>query len=277
MAGRTKQINSNENISDQLKMSGQNVFNQSSVITEKVNLLTGGILSNVPKEVTLKALQRKDKKKVLMSNNTDNIFLDMLQACIIDPADFNVYSLIPIEVEYLLYRLRVLTYGDEIEFQYNCEHCGHLHKINCSLNDLDIIPLRSDFKLQFDIPELPKSKTIISCKLLTQGEFSAVNKKADELQELSGDQNAYINTLWETRIISINGDTNLSPIQKQQFVDNLVDLDFEYMQQYYDFYEGNYGLQHNIKKTCENCKNIMNVNVPTIYTFFRPTFKFNRI
>lgn len=263
-------IQSNE----ELKEQSNAVFQQTTSLTETVKLPTRGLIKGIPEEIAIKAIQRKDKKKVLMSND-DNILLGLLQQCIISPKDFNVYNLLPFEIEYCLYRLRTLTYGNTYEFKENCPYCGHSNEINIDLNDIAIIPVPDNFKTTFDIGPLPISGLVLTCKLLTEGERTAAMKKAEELRDATGAQNMDLDLIWETRIIAINGNSKLAPIEKTQIIDDLNDYDSEYFMEYYNRFDGNYGLQKELHYTCDNCRRKVDSEMPSIYTFFRPTFKFD--
>ena len=88
IAANKQDINTINN--DVLKENAQNIFSQKTALTEDVQMISRGILPNIPPTITIKALQRKDKKKVLMSN-TDDVLLSLLQSCIVSPQNFNVY------------------------------------------------------------------------------------------------------------------------------------------------------------------------------------------
>lgn len=258
-----------ENINNELKDNATNVFAQTTALTETVKMISRGMLPNIPEEIVIKAIQRKDKKKLLMSE-TDDVLLSLLQYSIVSPKDFNVYNLLPFESKYLLYRLRTLTYGPHHTFKHKCPLCGEVNDVEMDLNNIPILELPDNFNMIFDII-LPVSGDILKCKLLTEGEKITINKKANELKEATGNQTVDIDMIWESRIISINGNNKLAPIEKTQYLDEMNDYDSEYFMEYYMKYEGNYGLQTKMNYKCDNCKKPVEAEMPSIYTFFRPT------
>ena len=264
--------NKPENVNNTLKENATNVFNQQSALTEVVKMPSRGMVPGVPKEVTIRAIQRKDKKKLLMSE-TNDVLLSLLQYSIVSPTDFNVYNLLPFESEYLLYRLRILTYGPNHTFKQQCRFCGELNDVEMDLNAIPVLELPDGFKTTFDIP-LPVSGNILTCKLLTEGEKATINKQSRELQNATGDENVGLDMIWEARIVAINGEKKLAPIEKTQFMDEMNDYDSEYFMEYYSNYEGNYGLQTKLKYACDKCGKVNESAMPSIYTFFRPTFTF---
>lgn len=265
-------INKTIETNEDLKNQSTAVFSNSSAITETVHMPSKGLLNNVPKEIVIKAIQRKDKKKMLMSE-TDDVLLSLLQSSIVDPLDFNVYDLLPFEAEYLLYRLRILTYGAQHTFKSSCPHCGSLNEVEMNLNDIPVIEVPNSFNIIFDIPPLPVSGHQLKCKLLTEGERKIIRKKAKELVENTGNKAADIDMIWESRIVAINGNSKMAPIEVTQFLDELNDYDSEYFMEYYNAYEGNYGLQTQLHYACDNCNKKVEDEMPSIYTFFRPTIK----
>lgn len=262
-----------QNPNEEFKQQSEQVFNSGNVIQETIKMISKGLIPNIPSEVTIRAILRKDKKKLLMTN-PDDVLLALLQSSIVTPQNFNVYNLYPFESNYLLYRLRVLTYGNEHKYHEMCPHCRTDNEIEINLSEVPIVPVPDDFKPVFNIT-LPVSGKVLTCKLLNEGELISLRKKANELQEQTGNNSAFMDLLWETRIAAIDGNSKLAPIEKTQFLDNLIDYDNEFMMYQYDKEVGNYGLQTELTTTCDNCGRIFSSNIPSIYTFFRPTFEIN--
>lgn len=258
-----------------LKSNAKSTFQQTSPLVEKINMISKGLLPGIPKEVTIRAIQRKDKKKLLMSN-VDDPLLALLQECVVTPNNFNVYNLLGFEAEYLLYRLRVLTYGAEYTFKENCPYCGGTNDVNVDLSNIPILDVPDDFSIIFDIP-LPVSGDVLTCKLLTEGEKINISKSAKQFKEEAGNQSAEIDMIWESRIVAINGNSKIAPIEISQYLDSMNDYDSEYFMEYYANKEGNYGLQTKLKFNCDNCGKYVESNMPSIYTFFRPKFTFDSI
>lgn len=264
--------NKPQTASDVMMENSKNVFAQNTALTEDVQMISRGILKNIPPTITIKALQRKDKKKVLMSN-TDDVLLSLLQSCIVNPKDFNVYDLLPFESQYLLYRLRILTYGNENTFNEQCPYCGEINDVKMDLNSIPIIDIPDNFKLSFDI-QLPISGDVLTCKLLTEGELSKIRKESKEFTNNTGVDD--LDRIWEARIIAINGHTKLAPIEITQYLDEMSDYDSEYFMEYYNNYSGNYGLQTKLNYICDKCNKKVESEMPNIATFFRPEFKIDK-
>ena len=261
--------NKPQTANDIMMENSKNVFSQNTPLTEDVQMISRGLLPNIPKVITIKALQRKDKKKVLMSN-TDDILLSLLQACIVNPENFNVYNLLPFESQYLLYRLRILTYGNENTFEDRCPYCGEINKVTMDLNSIPIIDIPDNFKLTFDIA-LPVSGDVLTCRLLTEGELSKIRKDSKEFTDNTGAED--LDRIWESRIVAINGQTKLAPIEISQYLDEMLDYDSEYFMEYYGKYSGNYGLQTKLHYACDKCNRKVESEMPSIATFFRPELK----
>lgn len=256
---------------EKLKNQAESIFSQSTALTETVAMPSRGLINGIPKEIVIRAIQRKDKKKMLLSE-TDDVLLSLLQYSIVSPADFNVYNLLPFESEYLLYRLRVLTYGSNYTFKRKCPYCGTVNDVEIDLNEIPIVEVPDNFKIVFDIPPLPVSGIQLKCKLLSEGERKSIAKRAKELEEATGNKSASIDSYWDSRIVAVNGNSKLAPVEITQILDELTDYDSEYFMAYYSKYEGNYGLQTKLKYECDNCHNAVSDDMPNIATFFRPKF-----
>jgi len=258
----------NENLQQQ----ATDIFNENSSLIETVQLSSRGKIPNTPSEITIRAVKRKDKKKLLMSQ-TGATLLNLLQACVVSPTNFNVFNLPPFETEYLLYRLKVLSYGPMYTFKDACPYCNHINEVESDLNDIDIIPVPDDFSLVFNIGPLPVSGSVIHCKILNDGELEMIRK---QFKNQNGDFSTLdIDILWEYRIIGIDNNMDLAPIEITQHLDELSDYDSEYLGAYYNEYMGNYGIQDDLIYDCDQCNRKVESKMPSIYTFFRPSFKFN--
>lgn len=268
-----KETNNTNNPIVDLKNNATNVFSQNTALTEDVHMPSKGLIPGIPKVITIKAIQRKDKKKMLMSE-TDDILLSLLQASIVNPKDFNVYNLLPFESNYLLYRLRILTYGAENTFKDRCPYCGEINEVNINLNDIPVVELPDDFSVTFDI-QLPISGDVLTCKLLTEGEKITVNKQVKEFKNTTGNDD--VDAIWCARIVAINGNDKLVPFEKTSYLDEMNDYDSEYFMEYYLKWDNSYGLQNTLNYTCDKCSKKVESTMPSIYTFFRPTFKIDTI
>lgn len=264
----------NKENKENLKANEMDIISTNTPITETVHLPSRGLIPGIPESVIIKPVQRKDKKKILMSE-VNNPLLVLLQSCIISPPNFNVYDLLPFDSEYLLFRLRILTYGAEHTFRLTCSNCGHINDVDADFNDIQIEPVPDDFSLTFKLPKLPINGSSITFRLLTEGDLTNIDKKAEELIEATNNKSARIDMLWESRIAAIN-DQALSPIEISQFLDELTDYDSEYLMEYYSEFSNDYGIQHKLHYKCDQCHQIEEGTLPSVYSFFRPDIKIDR-
>lgn len=203
--------------------------------TEIINLPSKGILYPeghplASGEVELKYMTAKEED-ILTSTNLvkKGLVMDkLLEAVIVTPFDLN--DLLLVDKDAILISTRILGYGNMYEASITCPECGNKSKISVDLNDMDVkdvdealfTPHVNEFSF-----ELPKSKLVVTWKLMTHGDQQAIREEAQALQrfEQGSDMPQHEVTSRLRRVItSVDGDT--SPGRIKAFVENeLIAMD----------------------------------------------------
>lgn len=141
----------------------------------------------------------------------------LLQSMIITSINYD--DLLVSDKNALLIASRILGYGKDYEFEYDGE------KIVFDLTTIEPSPLNDELqpgKNEFDI-QLPKSKVLVTFKLLTHGDEKKIDRELTGLKKLYPNGSFDITTRLKHTIVAINGDRDVAQIR--DFVDNMLIFD----------------------------------------------------
>lgn len=239
-------------------------------ITEKV-IIPGYSLYNgaIPKEVTMRAMTTIEEKMRLSGTNSD-VLTSIIKSCIVEPEDINVGMLKLQDVQYLMYRLRSITYGSDYHVGIICPHCGRTNELVINLDELEV-KLADDLVEPFEFT-LPRSGDVVEFKILSSDDYSNIRRDAARIRakmpDYVGDPE-YMLT-YQYKITKVNGDT-LIPGKLQQFVENMLASDASKFDLEYDRIASSFGMNTTVVDVCNNCGNDFTYNIPVTSEFFRPT------
>lgn len=197
--------------------------------TETHKLPSLGLLNKIGSDIVLRNMTTNEEKVLLGS--TSDALDSVMNACIVEPAGLKVNDLISPDKHFILIKLRVLSFGPEYFVKHKCPHCGKVSEYKIDLDKLEVHYLDSNFKEPYDVITLPVSKQSVELKLPRMSELNEADKKARQFHkkfpEAQGDI-AYIYRLM-ANIYSIDGNSELTSIELQKFVEGLHSRDTAYL------------------------------------------------
>ena len=112
-----------------------------------------------------------------LGDGTNKIMAEIIDDCCNLPEGLSSYDLCLGDFQYLLYRLRMATYGPDYEINSGCPRCGYEHSTPINMDDLEIRYFDDEMIPLFDV-ELPVSKHKVKLTLQTPRMLDTVNKNA---------------------------------------------------------------------------------------------------
>lgn len=228
----------------------------------------------VDKKFTLRAMTTMEEKLRLSSNSFDTI-AKIIKRCLETNKDLDINQLKLVDIQYLMYKLRIVTYGADYNiYGVRCPHCGKIVDVVYNLDDLEVNELPEDFKEPFEIGKLPISGDVLQCKLLTTQDYLDIIDEANEKKEKFPDYEG--DPMWEfelmREICTVNKE--VYPLFKmQQYIENLHARDYQYFIKKYDDMVGSIGINKNVEFDCPECNKKFRYMLPLTEEFFRPTYR----
>lgn len=154
-------------------------------IAEGYELPSKGLIydKEVNSHVELRSMTARDEMKRLNHSTAPyKTLADIIEGCMLEKPAIHVYDMALADYEYLLHKLRVVTYGEEYKTELTCPYCQepivatmHLDQLETKEFDLD------EFKnnLTFTLPACGK---VVSIRVQTPHILDEIDSRARELQ-----------------------------------------------------------------------------------------------
>lgn len=246
-----------------------------SSIKETVTLPSLGKLYGIegfnPK-ITIRSMTTEEEMKRLSYTEDEfKLMADIIDDCIIDEMPISSYDMVLGDYEYLLHRLRVVTYGNQYKMQDTCPLC---QQTVISKTDLDSIIVHEFDENEIDKAmeiTLPVSKLKITLAFQTPRTLDLIKEKAKTLRKKTNDQHTNFEFMY--RVISY-----ISKVDGFEKSDSELESMVRKMQMkdiYYILDKGaelgrKVGIDNVVTAKCENCGYEFVTRFQYQPTFFRP-------
>jgi hypothetical protein len=209
----------------------------------------------VNKNVELRSMTARDEMKRLSPSVTPlKTLADIIEGCMIEKPAIKVYDMCLGDYEYLLHRLRVVTYGPKYAVSLGCPHCNELFDAEVSLDDLEV--------REFDINEfeklrsvhLPKSDVKVELYFQTPRILDEIDLEAKEMKRKYKTAAIDFSPLIKlTKSIKAVDGRKLSAIELETFINNLPALDYQKLLKAIDDLNAFIGINNRFELSCNHC------------------------
>ena len=145
----------------------------------KVRLPSNGIFYE--KEVEIRPYTFEDERQALNLKVKSVDFMNVLfDRCIKGVA---IKDLIPIDRNYLIFKIKQITSGLEVVLDIKCEGCEEEHKLNVDLSKLHTSDMPEDFEIpiKFMLPVLQKEVEVIPMRVVDEGYTFSFDKLGNNI------------------------------------------------------------------------------------------------
>lgn len=213
----------------------------------------------------------EEMKRLNSSDRPYKNIADIIDDCLIDKPGISAYDMCLGDFQFLLHRLRVVTYGSKYKLSSKCPHCGFENVGEIDLNDMSVSSYTTDINKYFEF-ELPISKNIIRLRMQTPRILDDINVRTKEItskRKSSSKDSAFLLNI-ESVIDTVDG-SKLDIFQKSDFVKQLPMADTNYILANVNKLNELIGLNITLNNTCDFCG--LDYDSPFRVTpeFFRPS------
>ena len=204
-------------------------------LAEEFTLPSEGKIYPAEKKVNAKVKLRsmtteEEMKRLGHSPYVYKMFSDMIDDCLIEKPGISAYDMCLGDYQFLLYRLRQVTYGADYKIQSVCPYCGELEKMTIDLNSLEIHSFNDSIGKSLEF-QLPVSKKLIKLRWQTP-------RMLDEIEKLTKEENSKSSDSIESAVLynvmylidTIDG-VVYDDVKKELFVRHLPMRDTNYILQ----------------------------------------------
>lgn len=251
-------------------------------IAERYTLPSHGLLydSDINPDIKLRSMTVRDEMKRMAPANDGTIYrvlAEVIDDCLVEKPGISSYDMCIGDFQFLMHKLRIVTYGPEYKISCKCPNCGNYDDYIVNLEDLSLDELKDFDKDKYLKIELPASKKIVELNYNTPRILDNIEKEVDRVAKQYKKQNKVMSDVdWHLlyqlvyAIKTVDGQ-KLSVTQKETFCNNLVGRDYNAIINALDKLDQKVGLGLMFEVKCNQCG--LNMSVPFRLTseFFRPS------
>lgn len=244
-------------------------------IQEEYTLPSKGLLYDVKFDPTVKLRSMTvadEMKRLQRSDNPYKVMADIIDDCLVTKLPVSAYDMCLGDYQYLLHKLRVVTYGPDYKLKIGCPHCGNVFDYTVDLDSLAVRYFDEEENKDNFVITLPKSGNLVELKMQTPRDLDWITNRAKEMKknfpDMVGDPTLVLNL--QTMIKTIDGKP-LNPVLAYDNLKTLPSADMNAIIQKADIVNGKVGIDINFTAQCPECKNDIKSTFRFTNEFFRPT------
>lgn len=214
------------------------------IYTEQVNPL-----------VKLRSMTTEEEmKRLAPSERPYKNLCEIIDDCCVESPGISSYDMCIADYQYLLQKLRVVTYGSEYPAVAVCPFCKASNEKSVDMNAMKVVEYDETELAKYQEFQLPQTKKHIRIKLQTPRMIDDVNeqtKAARKRMKNSTVDSAFLYTV-QALIETVDGEV-LDPVMKEDFVRKLPMMDTNYIMKHAQKLVESFGVDNNIEFTCSLC------------------------
>lgn len=244
-------------------------------ISEGYELPSKGLIyePKISSHVELRSMTARDEMKRLAGSTAKfKVLCDIIEGCLIEKPKIHVYDMALGDYEYLLHRLRVVTYGNEYKLTVRCPHCGEVVDANADLDALAIKEFDLANFVENQTFTLPVSGDSVKIRFQTPRMLDEIDIKTKELKRKYKESDIDF-SLYQT-LLSVIDEVNgakMDPIKLESYINKLAAKDMMKIINNAKKLNDLIGIENTVFVDCPECGGEVETFFRYEPEFFRPT------
>lgn len=242
-------------------------------ISEYFTLPSKGLVydQKVVPEVHLSSMTtRHEMQRLAPSKSQFKVLCDIIDDCMVDDIGISSYDMCSGDYQFLLFKLRTVTYGPEITIKDTCPFCGAVSDLKVNIDDLTILANIEDFN-KYRVFKLPVTGKEIKLRYQTPHMLDDVIEKAREYNERVKNNQVDQSMIFSMKeIIETVDGHKPDPINIDEWLRNLPMRDTNTILAYASKMDNCIGLDTNLNIVCDDCGRTHSTMLKVGPEFFRP-------
>lgn len=243
-------------------------------IAEDFDLPSKGLIYDKAVNPIIKLTSLTTEHEMRRLNHSDRamkVMADIIDDCMVEKCGISAYDMCIQDYQFLLHKLRVVTYGPEYKAVGTCPYCGSTNNAVVKLDEIPVTYFTDECKKYLSF-ELPKSKDRILLKYQTPKMIDDVIIRGKELRQqyttYKGDFEFLSNLMLMVDLV--NGEKKMD-FELEKYIRELPLADSNYILNMQDKFVQSFGLDNYINFVCDACG--LGYRSPFRITseFYRPT------
>ena len=244
-----------------------------SSIYESFTLPSKGLIYKKPinPNVTLRSMTTIEE--LLRCSQTDSpykVMSDIIEGCMKEKPDIHVYDMCIGDYQFLLHKLRAITYGKDYKMSITCPNCGEITDSIADLDSIEILEYDDTYN-DFTHITLPVTNKEIDLKYQTPRDLDEIARKNKEFQRKTKTNLDYSLIYTMVSMIDKVDGEYLNVIQLEEFCKKLPMKDVNFLILKSDELSRKVGLDTRIITKCGQCGYELVTSFRFTSEFFGPT------
>ena len=244
-------------------------------IMEGYELPSKGKIYNetVDPHIELRSMTARDEMKRLSPSSTPlKTLADIIEGCCIEKPAVHVYDMSLGDYEFLLHKLRIVTYGEDYKVALRCPECSELIEAITQLGQLEVKEFDEEELRNIQTFSLPKSGRIITLNFQSPRMLEEMEVKVKDMKRRYKNVTIDFETLVRLLVnIDLVDGEKKSEHELENIVTNLPALDLQKILNNIDKLNKQIGLDNVLYLTCPKCGEEVTTFFRFGPEFFRPT------
>jgi hypothetical protein len=210
---------------------------------------------NVNPNVKIRSMTTQEEmKRLAPSDKAYKNLCDVIDDCLVENPGISAYDMCLADYQFLLHKLRIVTYGAAYDTISKCPHCLSSNDNTIDLSEVPVKNYDNNDFAKLTSFKLPRSGNNITIKVQTPRMVDEVNSRVKELKKKSKNQAADPALLFTIAglIDTIDGE-KLDPVQREKFARELPMMDTNYIIKHAQKLVESFGLDLRLEFTCPIC------------------------
>ena len=227
----------------------------------------------VDPHVELRSMTARDEMKRLSPSSTPlKTLADIIEGCCIEKPAVHVYDMSLGDYEFLLHKLRIVTYGEDYKVSLRCPECGEVIEAVAKLGQLDVKEFDEEEFKKVQTFSLPKSGRVVTLNFQSPRILEEMEVKAKDMKRRYKTATIDFETLVRLLVsIDLIDGEKKSEHDLENIVTGLPALDMQKILNNIDALNKQIGLDNILYITCPKCGEEVTTFFRFGPEFFRPT------
>lgn len=251
-----------ERQTDYTIMEGYELPSKGKIYTEAVN-----------PHIELRSMTARDEMKRLSPSSTPlKTLADIIEDCCIEKPAIHVYDMSLGDYEFLLHKLRIVTYGEDYNVSLRCPTCGELVETAADLGQLSIKEYDEKEIENLRSFTLPRSGRAITLNFISPRIIEESEAKVKEMKRRYKTATIDFDTLvkMQMNIDLVDGEKK-TETELENIITSLPAMDLQKILNNIDKLNQQIGLDNILYLTCPKCSEEISTFFRFGPEFFRPT------
>lgn len=244
------------------------------IVAEEYELPSKGMVysQKINPNIKIRSMTTEEEMKRLGRTETPYKMLsEIIDDCLITKVGIPVYDLCIADYQFLLHKLRIVTYGKDYKISNICPICDVINEHTINLEELKVSEYSEELNKYMHIT-LPKTKKLIKLKMQTPRTLDDISKKSKDLLIKSPNMKSDPAFLFSvcSMIDKIDGEV-LNEFQLDSFVRKLPMQDTNYIIRSMQKLNLTLGIETTLNNKCQSCGGVYTTTFPITDEFFGPS------